>query len=479
MNRKLAHVVVAIAAAAGGWFCGASAPHELSTPVTGRSVVVAAAKLSGRPAAAWAAQLPDVRAVPGASSETEWIKWAMAIPDADIPAAISRLNTKTDFHALRYLYARWTKLNPAAAWASFRRSDIPAEVRHFFMPDLGESRGMAGGKLQTNPRQLIAARMLASWLTVDSAAARAYAAKLADKSSPEAKDVPIHSYHLKEALGEGLKQNTASPEQLAATATEALTRESGRERTNEIASALQKWMAADTAAAGAWLRSLSREDRRELWRYSFRGNLRSVPAAERTATHLAMLEAQGMTSQSLAASQNPAQGTYARYQWQNLHDTSEALRDWITQDTAAARQWLAAQPDSDLKSLLAGEAAAALGRTDVNAAIALLNQTGGDQQFALRAFVNGWAERDARACLQWAGKIPDAATRESCMESAALSLAASDPAMALSTAGNLNDAAARQKVFTAVRQSLSWNPAALEKMKAQFPGEDWKETPRR
>jgi len=161
-------------------------------------------------------------------------------------------------------------------------------------------------------------------------------------------------------------------------------------------------------------------------------------------------------------------------QMESLHDTAASVRDWMTQDASAAKQWLGAQPESELKSLLTGEAAAALARTDVNAAVALLNATpGGDSEFALRSFTNGWMESDARACLAWAGKIPDAATRDLCLTNAALTLSASDPALALTTARTLTDGAARDKVFATVKRSLSWNPAALDDIRARFPGDEW------
>ena len=470
MNRVLLHFLIAGAAAAGGWYAGSSEAPAASTEAMPGRGTSASVKSTGRAVSAWTAQLPAVRAVPGAASETAWIKWAMSIPETDIPAAIARLNPKTDFHALRYLYARWTKLDPAAAWASFRRSDIPIEVKHFYQSGSGRTGGLDSSTLVENPRQLIATRMLASWMTVDPAAARAFGKRLADKTGPEAKDVAVNSYYLDEALGVAPGEVSIPPQEMAAAAA---AQAPGNERSSAIAEAARKWMDTDPVAACEWLRSLPQEDRSELNSYSVLGNVDAAPPAVRTATRMSLLEARALTAADIASSQNLSRDS-PFYQWDSLYDTSASVRDWITKDAAAARQWLTAQPDSDLKSLLTGEAAAALVRTDVNAAIALLNgTTGGDQAFALRAFTNGWMESDARACIQWAGKIPDAEARDTCLGSAALSLTVSDPALALTTARTRMDKTARHNVFTAVRQSLSWNPAALEQVQAQFPGDDW------
>lgn len=467
MKRLLLHIALAACAAAAGWYFGQPVMPAAKVEKRKTAAVTIAANIAGRDTQTWAAQLPAVRRMPPSASEPAWIKWGMSVPDAAIPAAIARLNPATDFHALRYLYARWVKLDPAAAWASFRNSDIPGEVLHFYLPDGRETSGMSGSRLQSNPRELIASRMLASWATVDAAAAKAFAAKLADKGTPEAKDLPVNSYYLREALGGEPSQPSLPPEQAAVAA---LTQPAGEERSCAIAEAAQRWAKTDASAVCAWLRSLPLDDRTELWRFGSMPDLKGAPHADRVPALTALLEARGLPSESLAASQTRRGHDHFH---EDLRGTAAAVREWMATDATAARTWLTAQPEGDLKSLLAGEAAAALVRTDVNAAVALLNNTGGDQTFAVRAFVNGWAETDARAALEWAGKIDDAPLRDTSRTTAALQLAGTDPALALETARTVTDPAQRQRVFEAVKQSLSWNPAALGVLQEKFPGDDW------
>jgi hypothetical protein len=161
----------------------------------------------------------------------------------------------------------------------------------------------------------------------------------------------------------------------------------------------------------------------------------------------------------------------------SLKSASAAVREWTLADPAAAQKWLSSLPENDLKPALTGAAASALAATDTKAALALINEAGGEQQFAVKGLMAGWVETDARAALDWAGKIEDAFLRDACREIAAASLAASDPALAIETARSITDPAIRGKIHAAVRQNLSWNPAALSDIQARFPGDGWTEVP--
>lgn len=470
-------MIVAAAAAAGGWYFGSVPVQAEHSSGTRRIPLQAAArKMSGRTAAAWQMQLPAVRAVPGATSEIAWIKWAFAIPDADIPAAIARLNTKSDLHALRCLYSRWVKLDPQKAWASFRKSGIPVRVTHFYLSER-EDGGFPYSSMQTDPRSLIAARMLASWKSVDPAAAKAFAAKLAVSGSQEAKEMPVTSYEMKSIMGDSTEAAGAkqTPAALADAAAQTLTLTQPEARRTKLTSAVREWLEKDTAAACHWIQQLPPEDRKLLGFDYLRWSMRDAPAATRAETLTVMLQDRTLSAEDFAR----VVGARVYYEFsgdrQGVYNAAEAVREWAAQDPAAARKFVESMPDNDLKAVLAGEAAGTLVRTDVNAAVALLNQTGGDQVLALKGLMRGWMQSDVHAGLAWAGKIEDTAVRDACRETAATAIAASDPALALETARTITDAAIRQRIHAAVRNSLSWNPAALEQMQSRFPGDDWKE----
>ena len=389
------------------------------------------------------------------------------------------MNPKSDFHALRCLYARWVKLDAQAAWASFRQSSIPLHSTHFYMSgDEGESSGLGYSRLHHEPRSLIAGRMLAAWKHVDPDAAEAFAAKLMVPGSPEGEGISIKSYELKRATGEdpaGEEDANRSTAALSEAATQALALTDSGSRKKALDSATARWMEKDTAAACRWIQQLPPDQRASLSFGQLRWPMRSAPAALRAETLTAMLQDRSLTAEDLA---RIAGNTSKRYydfngEPQGAFNAAEAVREWAGQDPPAARRFVESLPENDLKALLVGEAAGALARTDVETAVALLNQTGGDQEIALRGFMRGWAETNVRASLEWAGRIEDSATRDACLDTIATTLAGSDSALALETARTIGDPTIRQRIHQTVRRSLSWNPAALQQMQAQFPGDDW------
>lgn len=479
MNKPALHLLIAAAAAAAGWFTGAPAEASTWRSSIRRNAASARAAGWGEARPAWVKQLAAVRAVPGAGAEAAWVKWAFAIPDAEIPAAIVMLNPRSDFHALRYLYARWVKLDPAAAWASFRKAGIPANNVHFYLPD-GTRRsgsGLSQSSMSDNPQSLIATRMLVSWDSVDAAAAKAYAARLKDRGSPEARDVPPDSW-LKWELEKmfGGKPDAESTASIAEAATKALALPDPASRGKAIETAARTWLEKDSAAACAWLRSLPDEDRKTLRFEQFSGGaMRGAPAADRALTLAPMLQARGVSSENIEQVVAQPDALYHDFSGdpQGIHHTNQAVKDWMREDPAAARAWLAAQPEGDLTALLTGTAAGQLVRTDAAGALAMLNPTGGDQALAVRTFLNGWLETDARAAVAWAGKIEDATLRDASLATAARSISKDDPSLALETARDISDAGLRAGIYKAVASQLSWNPAALQSLKDRYPGADW------
>ena len=241
---------------------------------------------SGKRTAEWRSALPAVRRVAGEASEEAWIRWALAIPDADLPAAIGRLNPHSDFHALRCLYSRWTRRDPPAAWAAFLMSDIPDQFNSFYLRPAG-SRGMGYSILSQTPRSLIAGRMMATWMNVDEKAARIFSAKLSDPTSPEAKAAKIARYELERAVG----AKAAAPAEAAeAQATAALALQVPSARGPAMEKALTKWMQTDATSACRWIAALPAEQRRELRFEYFSWAARSAKPAERVQAFTALLE---------------------------------------------------------------------------------------------------------------------------------------------------------------------------------------------
>lgn len=480
MNQPLLHLLTACAAAGLGWLAGSSSSDAPAPAPTPRISSDKAGPIL-RPAArsSWEAQIASVRHVPGAQAESAWIKWCFAIPDADVPAAIAKLNPYSDFHALRCLYARWARLDPAAAWASFRKSAIPDKVSHFYLHEDDErrERGLVQSSFGTSPRALIASRILASIASQDPAAARALATKLRTPGSEDAKDVPVSSYlHIEVdrllATQDPAASDAAPPSHAAADAA-ALTDVSMRGEALEKAAL--NWLQSDPAAACAWLQQLSLRDLGAFELVNLEWGLNHATPADRTRTLFALLEARGVTAEEIQRAGSDGRTGFPMGNNDSVANAGKAVLAWAKQDAAAARNWLTALPGGNLQAMLAGTIAGELVRTDVNAGIALLNQTGGDQDLAVCALMRSWMEADARAALAWAAKIDDAALRDTSRSTAAQQIAATDPALALETARTLTDPALRSAIFKQVRQSLSWNPAALRELAAKFPGTEWSE----
>lgn len=452
-----------------------------SSGAAGNYPAASAAELAGR----FTVELAAVRAVPGASCEIAWVQWAMGIADGDIPMAISRLNPNSDFHALRYLYARWTKLDPKAAWASFYQSGIPGQSNHFYNPANSEyaeswtSPGLQGSSIQEQPRSLIASRMLVCWNEVDPEGAKALAAKLKGKSSPEAVAAGVEGYYIDSALSGKVDQTPLTADQCVEKAAEAKTLPEGAsERYNAIRNTMNQWMATDSAAAGEWFKTLSVQDRASVDMGAALASMSALPPEQRANFALLCLEP---GSRDLPTAFDPGQTfdpTRFSSDWENSPSRKAGdafLREWAARDPAAASAWLNNLPENDQKSTLTARTAAAMVAKDEAGAIALLNNMEGDQQQALVTFMSSWAASDAEASLQWAAKIQDGQTRDNCLATASSSLAATYPEQALEAAVGITNPELRARIFSRVEQNLSWNPAAQAQLRAQYPDGPWRE----
>ena len=462
MKALAIHLLAVGAAATAGWFAGQPAAGGSGVSSLGQTAPATSFRqpASGTRTAEWKSALPAVRRVAGAASEEAWIRWALAIPDADVPAAIGRLNPHSDFHALRCLYSRWTRRDPAAAWAAFLKSDIPDQFNSFDLRPEG-SHGMGCSTLIQTPRSLIAGRMMTTWIAVDEKAARAFAAKLSDPTSPEAKAAKIERYELERAVG----AKAAAPAEAAeAQATAALALQVPSERGPAMEKALTKWMQTDATSACRWIAAQPTDQRRELRFDYFSWAARSAKPAERVQAFTALLEGRDLPAALVLEVADAAGKAYHDFSGdlQGVFQAAESARQWAAADPAAAQAWLSAQPDTDLTALLTGSTAAGMVARDHTAAIALVNAMSGDQSIALRPMMQEWVNTDARAAIAWAGKIQDTALRESSLESAASALAASDPALALETARTLTSDEARTRIHTAVSSAAAWNPAGLK-----------------
>ena len=151
----------------------------------------------------------------------------------------------------------------------------------------------------------------------------------------------------------------------------------------------------------------------------------------------------------------------------------QAARQWSSDAPAAARAWLATQPDNDLTATLTGAVAAGLVEKDPAAAIRMVNEMPGDQSLAVNQVLDAWIASDAAAAMDWVRRIDDPATRNAGLEKAALHMANVDAAMALETANSLPDEASRQFIYDVVKNGAQWNPAALASLQERFPSDLW------
>lgn len=484
MKKSLPRIVILLAAAGLGWLAGAFliTPGERARSDSAPAQSGAEAGFGQKaragpardPAQRMAAELAIVRAVPGASSETAWVQWAMGIADADIPAVVARLNPLTDLHALRYLYARWTKLEPQAAWASFCQSKIPKSSNHFYLPteNSGPGSGLNSSSLSESPRSLIAVRMLVSWKELDPAGAKALFAKLQDPKSPEATALGVSTASLGNVMENTTPEVAWTSDECAGKAAEAQALPESIHRTQTLFALMRQWQRADLRAALEWSKQLPEFDRKALEIIRAEAAVTSLPFEERAAFLRSDIEAMGAPQNTgdFDPQDNTEDGPYARLR-PSGQEAESMIRDWAAQNPAAMMLWLNSLPEGKAKSNLTATAAVALVGKDQQAAVSLLNSMEGDQQQALRTFMSGWAASDAAASLAWAEKIPDATTRDNCLATAAASLAGSDPELALKSAQGITDEDLRRRIFDNVENQLSWNPAALADLRRRFPGE--------
>ncbi len=466
---------VAIAAAAAGWLTAvATAPSPPAQPETPLQSAPAPPRIAAADAD-WRSQLPTLRTTTGAASECAWIKWAFSMPDDALPAAIAELNPLTDFHPLRCLYARWVKIDPTAAWASFRRSSIPIATKHFHVStSLRRDSGLAYGSLITNPRSTIAAVMLTAWKSVAEKEAVAFAATLTVAGTPEAKAIPVNSYDMKRLLGEVAPPPPPAHKDAATWASEvdAAMAGSDRESRNKtVNTALGQWMEADPAGASQWLGGLPAEQRSALDLQSLAAVAKHGPPS--TLAHTAvLLLGQDWNPEDKIDHLNSRMIT-------GIHGASISSTDPLVLATRSVAAWTAEAPeaalgfvssltDEPLKAVLTGAAAGILLRNDPAGAIALVNGLENHQEAALQGLMRAWVETDARAGLDWATRIEDASLRDACLEQVSKMLVNQDPDLALQAAVGISDKTVRQNVHQMIVSSLTWNPAALARWRDQF-----------
>jgi hypothetical protein len=471
------YALVTVAAAAAGWLTAwGMAPTPPSARTDADRRPPAPPPRAPVAESAWRSQLPSLRATTGAASETAWIKWAFALPDDALAAAIAELNPLTDFHPLRCLYARWVKIDPGAAWASFRRSSIPIAAKHYYIPtSLRRDSGLVYGSLGTNPRSTIAAVMLHAWKSVAEKEAVAFAATLTVAGTPEAKAIPVHSYELKRILGEVAPAPPPARKDAATWASEAdaaMAAPDRETRTKTLNTTLRQWMETDPAAASQWLRDLPVPRRHEL-------DLPSLAAAAKqgsssTLTHTAVLllgqywnpevKIDYWNKQMTTGMQGDPIPSMAPFVL-----ATRSVAAWTAEAPEAALGFVSSLTDEPLKAVLAGEAAGVLLRNDPDAAIALVNGLHSHQEVALQGLMRAWVEIDARASLDWAAQIEDTALRDACRELVSRMLVNQDPDLALEAALGLSNPATRQGVHQMMANTLAWNPAALARWNGRFP----------
>jgi hypothetical protein len=431
------------------------------------------------PPPAWNAQLAAVRKAPASRSEAAWVKWAFAVPDADLAAAVAGLNPLSDFHALRVLFCRWVGLDPTAAWNAFNAIPIPKSHLSWFGDQESELLSISGSILQHNPRALIMGRMLYSWHRHDPAAALAYAQKL--KVEWGGKGPSSYSpgdYQITEFIREKSLAATA-PGALPALAAEVAAAASlpdSYTKQKTLQSILKKWAGQDADAAARWLLTLPEKDRAGLKLGLSADSIfsKSAPALK-TEILITGLRSDGVTPEQLGHFRSIPKDRWGmislsyntNYQ---IEKSAAALEQWTSQDPAAVQAWLASQPEDELKTFLTGEMAGTLSRTSPNDAIALLKDLPDDQlPSAVGGLASGWMQKDAAACVAWVAKIDDPATRESCQQAMARSIMSSDPALALRLSLQITDETVRRVIQQNITNGLDWNPAGLEKIIAADP----------
>jgi len=462
MKRLVIPGVIVLAAAAAGWFMGTQSAPDNSPAREGRTLTTRDKVPRGSGVvSAWARRLDSVRKTPATRADEAWAKWAFSVPDAEVPDAIARLDPYADFTALRCLYARWAGFDARAARASFKESKIPRRVRNFSrgMSDV-PSPGLINGTMGSYPRGSVATAMLHSMAAQDAEGVKALAQRIAVTGSPESKEFP-DVWHLQPFLGEETKDAETVAEAAANAAKAAALREDAPGRHEELRTAVKDWVQKDGAAAGAWLRQLPVN---ELAKFSPEDILRAFrqgPATDAAMTAAALLEARR------------AEGRENGRSGEDLRLTVELFRDWAGGDMAAAKQYLEKVGDSDLKATLTGAVAGELVRTDINAALKMLEEVEGDTVKAIVPMMHTWMKNDARAALAWAARIEDAELREKVTGDAASSLAIVDADAALQLAGGITDATVRRQIYKEVRSLMWWNPAGLRALQEQYPGSEW------
>ena len=465
-----------------GYLAGQPSPL-LANSRSGVPVAVSAGPLS-RPAAFWKSQLTAVREAPASRSETAWVKWAFAVPDAEIADAISSLNPRADLHALRLLFARWVQLDAAAAWKAFDDLPIPENNHTWYGGHDEDGLSMNSSSLHNTPRALIIGRMLHSWHRNDPAEALAYSKKI--KSERDRKgysDSGYGAYQISQFIMEKTSPATAGgilPDSAAEVAA-AFSQPASDTKQKTLRTTLEKWAGQDSDAAARWLLALPEEERRSLKLGLSADAVFGKSSAALKAEILASgLRETGISQENISGFLKIPRGQEGRYANPNryesyetnyqLRKSAETLNQWATKNPAAAQSWLAAQPEDALKFFLSGELAGTLSRTSPSAAIALLKDLPDDQlPVAVAGLTAGWMQKDAAACAAWVAKIDDAATRDACQQTMARSIMAADPALALRLSTQITDETARREIQKAITQGLSWNPIGLEKIIAGDP----------
>jgi hypothetical protein len=322
--------------------------------------------------------------------------------------------------------------------------------------------------------------MLWAWRSVDPAAANAYAQKLnaARKASGSGNSYSNTGYELTrflespDAPGQGggaPGDQPAAERDWTAAMTSAMEKTDENRNSNRVWETMSQWAGTDPEAAARWLMSkpagISRQSAANYLQL-----LSKAPPAVKMELLQSTISDPGRLQKAQALFNQVEPGGEGMHpesytELKQLRFGSDSLRDWMSSAPAEAKAWLAAQPDSPLKSVLYGQAAGGLSQTSPLEAISLLdNVSDADLPAAVAGLVSGWAAKDAEACADWIAKIGDIPTRDASQAALSRQVMNGDPATALRLTLGINDSETRNKLQREIANGLRWNPAALQQI---------------
>ncbi len=395
--------------------------------------------------AAWMEQLRQVYQAPASRSREAWLKWAFAVPDADLPAAVARLNPQADFPALKILLTRWVRLDPSAAWKVFHEMPLPPYSAF-------------GGKepwpaSTQSVRPTIAAAMLQAWFSQDPAAARGYAKELKKHKfmgSNHPSD-PL-DWKLEELLRPGPRPDSPEGWIMALEASAATPDPYDTEKV------MASWVQEDPDAVCRWM--LSKPRAPGFSTIPMFGRSHPALQSELLARYV---RGSWVPTEEIPKALQSSRGEY--YRELHLGQFSRALAQWAAMDQPAALAWLAAQPDDAIKPFLAGQIAGVVSQLSPQDAFRLVQDLPEqDMPTAIIGLTNGWMKQDVDACMAWVSKIEDPSLRAIGQVNVARHVLTSDPALALRLSARIADEKPRRQIQERIVSQLGGTATAVEKI---------------